>query len=136
MKFRLPILIIVFLLFGCTQHAVKKESSLSAREVVQLFIDSYGTDKMKALTPYLTDEFMRYKPPEVWATRTLETLRSIGYEREQGNIVKETLDGQDMVIIVDAAISTIVGYNKQVEAYLLVKDQSKGWQIDALVVKD
>ncbi len=107
----------------------------SPQEVVDLFMQVYGTDRMREILPYTLPEFRDGLEPEVWLERTHWILKHIEYVRLGSVIRNVAIKGREATVVVAARIGTRVGTARQTEIYqLLLTDQ--GWKLLDFTVQD
>jgi hypothetical protein len=117
--------------------------SRSPQQVVKLFMQVYGTERMREILPYTLPAFRDGLEPEVWLEEAYRDLKSIGYVHLEGvgyvhleGVIKDiSIDGKRARVVVHSRIRTIVGTARQTEIYLLrLTDQ--GWKLFDIEVRD
>lgn len=133
-KKALTLMISFFLIPSCLaslQHGNQK----TPREIVQIFMSTYGTPKVSKLAHYTTPYFRNYKPKELWIIETWEILSGLGYRHVSGKFLEEKIKGNTAVIITSSTVETLAGETLQKEIYCLIKTE-EGWKLDELFIED
>jgi len=125
------------LLFLCLslQKSLAFAQPRSPQDVVKLFMQVYGTDRMREILPYTLPAFREGLEPEVWLEEAYRDLKSIGYVHLKGVIKDISIDGKRAGVVVHSRIRTIVATVRQTEIYRLrLTDQ--GWKLFDIEVRD
>lgn len=125
------------LLFLCLslQKSLASAQPRSPQEVVDLFMQVYGTERMREILPFTLPGFRDSQEPEVWLLWTNWILKHIGYVRLGSVIRNVTIKGGEATVVVTARIGTRAGTTHQTEIYqLLLTDQ--GWKLLDFTVQD
>lgn len=137
MKYRKPFLLCLLFLFLCLslQKSLASAQPRSPQEVVDLFMQVYGTERMREILPLTLPGFRDGQEPEVWLLWTNWILKHIEYVRLGGVIRNVTIKGGEATVVVAARIGTRAGTAHQTEIYqLLLTDQ--GWKLLDFTVQD
>ncbi len=117
------------------QPTLASTQSRSPQQVVKLFMQVYGTERMREILPYTLPAFREGLEPEVWLEEAYRDLKSIGYVQLEGVIKDISIEGKRARVVVHSRIRTIVATVRQTEIYqLLLTDQ--GWKLFDIEVKD
>lgn len=130
----LTLAIPVFLLSACFSF-LGRDNQKMPRDIVYIFMSTYGTPSISQLAHYTTPYFRNYKPEEVWVIETWEILRGLGYRHLMGKILEEKIKDNTAIIITSSSIETIAGETLQKEIYCFIKT-SEGWRLDDLLVEE
>ena len=131
---RLLILIVFILLPSClslTHYGNQK----TPREIVYIFMSTYGTPRISQLAHYTTPFFRNYKPEELWVIETWKALSELEYRHVKGTILEERIKKDSALIVTSSSIETVAGETLQRETYCFIKT-SEGWKLDDLVVEE
>ncbi len=131
-RFLLIPLLLLGLLFPSTPPSAQ---SRSPKDVVTLFMEVYGTERMRAILPYTTPAFRDGLEPEPWLKRTYRILRSIGYIRLEGAIKSVVVKGSEATVVVGTRIRTKGVAGTQTEIFRL-QLTDHGWKLLDLEVQD
>ncbi len=124
----------LFILVPLQIHLASAQSR-SPQNIVKLFMQVYGTDRMREILPYTLPAFRDGLEPEVWLEEAYRALKSIGYVHLEGVIKDISIDRKRARVVVHSRIGTIVGTASQTEIYRLrLIDQ--GWKLFDIEVKD
>ncbi len=125
------------LLFLCLslQKSLAFVQPRSPQDVVDLFMQFCGTERMREILPFTLPGFRDGQEPEMWLLWTNWILKHIEYVRLGGVIRNVTIKGREATVVVAARIGTRVGTARQTEDYqLLLTDQ--GWKLLDFTVQD
>jgi hypothetical protein len=132
---RLLILMVsIFLLPACLSMT-HYDHQKTPREIVYIFMSTYGTPGISQLAHYTTPFFRNYKPEELWVIETWEVLSELGYRHVKGTILEERIKGDSALIVTSSSIETVAGETLQRETYCFIKT-SEGWKLDDLLVEE
>lgn len=131
---RLILVVSIFLLPACLSLPHYKYQK-TPREIVYIFMSTYGTPRISQLAHYTTPYFRNYKPEELWVIETWEVLSELGYRHVKGRILEERMKGDTAMIITSSNIETVAGETLQKEIYCFIKT-SDGWKLDDLLVEE
>lgn len=135
MKYREPFFLCLLFLCLLLQKGLTSAQPRSPQEVVDLFMQVYGTERMREILPYTLRGFRDGQEPEVWLLWANWILKHIGYVRLESVIRNVTIKGREATVVVAARIGTRVGTARQTEIYqLLLTDQ--GWKLLDFTVQD
>lgn len=104
-------------------------------QVVEIFIEGYGTAKMDQAADVTTAEFRDNKPKSVWVQETWEALNELKYRHKDSSVIDTKVGDEKAIVVVDAKITTVAADARQNEVYILVQQQDR-WLIDELIVSD
>ncbi len=107
----------------------------SPEDVVKLFMDVYGTARMREVLPHTLPAFRDGTEPELWLKRTQGLLTSIGYVRLEGVIQSVVVKRDEATVVVASRIKTKAVTGTQTEIYLL-RLTEQGWKLLDLEVQD
>ena len=130
----LILVVSIFLLPACLAFPRYKYQK-TPREIVYIFMSTYGTPRISQLAHYTTPYFRNYKPVELWVIETWEVLSELGYRHVKGRILEERMKGDTAMIITSSNIETIAGETLQKEIYCFIKT-GDGWKLDDLLVEE
>jgi len=130
----LILLVSIFLLPACFSFP-RYNYQKTPREIVHIFMSTYGTPRISQLAHYTTPYFRNYKPVELWVIETWEVLSELGYRHVKGRILEERMKGDTAMIITSSNIETIAGETLQKEIYCFIKT-GDGWKLDDLLVEE
>jgi hypothetical protein len=130
----LIILLSIFLLPSCFSY-LRPSNQKTPREIVMIFMSTYGTPRVSQLAHYTTPYFRNYKPKELWVIETWEVLSELGYRHLSGKILEEKIKSRTAIIITSSNIETLAGKTLQREIYCLIKTE-EGWKLDELLIED
>ena len=117
------------------QISLAARQSRTPQDVVRLFMEVYGTERMAEILPYTTSDFRDGLGPELWLKRTYGILKSIGYVRLAGVIQSAIEKDNQATIVVASRIKTKGVTGTQTEIYRLwLSDQ--GWKLLDLEVQN
>ncbi|MFB3073929.1 MAG: hypothetical protein ACE1Z6_01985 [Candidatus Methylomirabilales bacterium] len=118
------------LLFLCLslQKSLAFAQPRSPQDVVKLFMQVYGTERMREILPYTLPEFRDGLEPEVWLERDYRAMKALGYAHLDGVIKDVTIKGREATVVVASRIKTIIGTVRQTETYRLL-DTEQGWKL-------
>jgi len=108
---------------------------VSPKEVVNLFLQVYGTEQMAEILPHTSLSFRESLPPGVWLKRTSTALDRLGYVRLDAVIQSAVIKGNKATVVVGSRIKTNGATTKQTEIYFL-RYTNQGWQLVDLEVQD
>ena len=135
MKYRKPFLLCLLFLCLSLQKSLASAQPRSPQEVVDLFMQVYGTERMREILPFTLPGFRDSQEPEVWLLWTNWILKHIEYVRLGSVIRNVTIKGGEATVVVAARIGTRAGTAHQTEIYqLLLTDQ--GWKLLDFTVQD
>lgn len=109
--------------------------ALTPAETVDLWNTCYGAATMDACGDITTANMRDNKPKSVWVYDSRKILNGLEQRKDSSEIIKEKIDGDTAMIIVQSRIYTVGGYADQKELFALVKVDGV-WLIDDLVVGD
>ncbi|MBW1825115.1 MAG: hypothetical protein JRI87_11255 [Deltaproteobacteria bacterium] len=130
----LILVVSIFLLPACLSFP-RYNYQKTPREIVYIFMSTYGTPRISQLAHYTTPYFRNYKPVELWVIETWEVLSELGYRHVKGRILEERMKGDTAMIITSSNIETVAGETLQKEIYCFIKT-SAGWKLDDLLVEE
>lgn len=130
----LTLMVSIFLISSCLSF-LQQGNQKTPREIVYIFMSTYGTPRISQLAHYTTPYFRNYKPEEVWVIETWEILSGLRYRHVTGKVLKERIKDNTAVIITSSSIETIAGETLQKEIYFFIKT-SEGWKLDDLLVEE
>jgi hypothetical protein len=109
------------LLFLCLspQKSLAFAQPRSPQNVVELFMQVYGTERMR----------------EVWLERDYRAMKALGYAHLDGVIKDVTIKGREATVVVASRIKTIISTVRQTEIYRLL-DTEQGWKLLDLRVEE
>ncbi len=123
-----------FILFILQIHLASAQSR-SPQNIVKLFMQVYGTDRMREILPKTLPQFRDGLEPEEWLEEAYRDLESIGYVHLEGVIKDISIDGKRARVVVHSRIRTIVGTARQTEIYRL-RLTVLGWMLFDIEVMD
>ena len=126
-------LVLISLLFVQTFAAYAEPKT--PVEVVEVFIDGYGTAKMDQAAKHTTAKFRNDKPKSVWVQETWNALNELKYGHKDSSVIDTKVGDEKAVVVVDAKITTVAADARQKEIYILVKQEDR-WLIDELILSD
>ncbi len=127
--------VIATLLIASCSIPIHTKPAQTPMQIARTFLATYGTSEIGRIAEHTTAAFRGGRPKEVWVLKTWELLRQLHYRHPSGQIVKEMIDKDRAVVIVDSRIETAVGITNQREVYLLIRTP-KGWKLDDLIVDE
>ena len=130
----LILVVSIFLLPACFSFPRYKYQK-TPREIVYIFMSTYGTPRISQLAHYTTPFFRNYKPEELWVIETWEVLSELGYRHVKGKILEERMKEDSAIIVTSSSIETIAGETLQREIYCFIKT-GEGWKLDDLLVEE
>ena len=104
-------------------------------ETVEIWNATYGTAEMDQCGDITTARMRDNKPKSVWVYDTWKQLDKIDYRKETSEIIRQKIDADIAVIVVQSRIYAIDGYVDQKELFTLLNIDGT-WFIDELVVGD
>lgn len=122
----LPLLILTVAFFF--QNSLASAQPRSPQDVVNLFMEVYGTERMREILPYTLPAFRDGLEPEVWLERDYRAMKALGYAHLDGVIKDVTIKGREATVVVASRIKTIIGTVRQTEIYRLL-DTEQGWKL-------
>lgn len=134
LKILLTLVISIFLLTSCFS-LLQHDNQKTPRDIVYIFMSTYGTPRISQLAHYTTPYFRNYKPEELWVIETWEILSGLEYRHLTGEILEERIKDNTAIIITSSSIETIAGETLQKEIYFFIKT-SEGWKLDELLVDE
>ena len=125
------------LLFLCLslQKSLAFAQPRSPQDVVKLFMQVYGTERMREILPYTLPAFRDGLEPEVWLERDYRAMKALGYAHLDGVIKDVTIKGREATVVVASRIKTIISTVRQTEIYRLL-DTEQGWKLLDLRVEE
>lgn len=127
--------IISIFLAPCSNHygSLNEVKNLPSFTVIE-WTKVYGIDLDRA-ADLTTIGFRDGRPKQVWAREIWETIEPIKYRHLGGTVIKEVIEREEALVILQSEIDTIVGGAKQKEFYRMKKIDGK-WLIDDIKVKE
>ena len=104
-------------------------------ETIELWNTTYGTAEMDQCGDITTAKMRDNKPKSVWVYDTWKQLDKIDYRKETSKIIRQKIDADMAVIVVQSRIYALDGYVDQKELFTLLNINGT-WLIDELVVGD
>ncbi len=129
----LPLLILTVAFFF--QNSLASAQPRSPQDVVNLFMEVYGTERMREILPYTLPAFRDGLEPEVWLERDYRAMKALGYAHLDGVIKDVTIKGREATVVVASRIKTIISTVRQTEIYRLL-DTEQGWKLLDLRVEE
>ena len=103
-------------------------NGLSPQDVVRLFTEVYGTQRMAEILPYTLPGFRDGLPPRMWLEGTYSALKALGYVHLHSVIEKVTTKGGEVTVVVFTRMRTKITTGSQTEIYRLVLT-GQGWKL-------
>ena len=120
---------------SCSNHYTSLDSvENSPRITVIEWTRVYGIDLDRA-AELTTIDFRDGKPKQVWAKEIWDTMEPIKYKHLGGTVIKEVIEREEALVILQSEIDTIAGGAKQKEFYRMKRIDGK-WLIDDIKVKE
>ncbi len=129
------VIIVVLPLALFLQPCLSVAQLRSAEDVVRLFLQVYGTDRMAEILPYTSPAFRDGLSPEEWLKSTYKTFKDSGYVRLEGIIQFVVIRGNKATVDVVTWVKKKATIVRQVEIYQL-RHTNQGWQLLDLRVED
>ena len=126
---------IAVLLFSSCLSFLPYNLGKTPRDIVYIFMSTYGTPRISQLAHYTTPYFRNYKPEELWVIETWEVLSELGYRHVKGTILEERIKDTTAIVVTSSSIETLAGESLQKEIYCFIKT-SDGWKLDELLVEE
>lgn len=132
---RLLILMVSTFLLPACLSMIRDGHQKTPREIVYIFMSTYGTPRISQLAHHTTPFFRNYKPEELWVIETWKALSELEYRHVKGTILEERIKEDRALVVTSSSIETVAGETLQRETYCFIKT-SEGWKLDELLVEE